>query len=347
MISNIDNNSNVKPYKIYVQHQMIGKGGYGSVYDVSDKATDKHYALKSCSKIFNHTPNTRKILRELMFGRLIKFPYIVSIEEILMPANINHFNTIWFITDLMDMDLKEVIKHNKLSLKEIQYIMYQLLQGVNYLHKSGIMHRDLKPENVLINKDYSLKISDFGLARLEDKNELNLTSYTVTRWYRAPEILLECNYDKAIDMWSIGCILGELLLRKTLFPGNNNNEQLELLCGLLGTPDIPDWIDNPISIDIIYYYCGKGNFNQVFANYDPEVVDLLSHLLEWDPNTRYTAEQSLEHPFFKNCDIRYNSNNNSPIHVNKIDFGFKEDYLDKEDLREKIVDEIKFYHPEI
>lgn len=111
----------------------------------------------------------------------------------------------------------------------MQYFLYQILRGLKYVHSAHVLHRDLKPSNLLLNSNCDLKIGDFGLARTTSETDF-MTEYVVTRWYRAPELLLNCSeYTAAIDIWSVGCILGEIMTRKPLFPGKDYVHQLRLI----------------------------------------------------------------------------------------------------------------------
>ncbi|XP_041998320.1 cyclin-dependent kinase G1-like [Salvia splendens] len=148
--------------------------------------------------------------------------------------------------------------------------MCQILDGVRFLHDNGVMHRDLKPANILINERNRLNICDFGLSRWENGSG-SYTPGMVTQWYRAPEILMgETNYTSAVDMWSVGCIMAELVLRKVLFPGKSEIEQLTLIHSSLGHAML----------------CTSTG------------LDLLLSLLALDPNQRITADDALKHPWF-------------------------------------------------
>lgn len=141
----------------------------------------------------------------------------------------------------MEADLHQIIRSEQsLTDAHYQYFIYQICRGLKYIHSANVLHRDLKPGNLLVNADCELKICDFGLARgLSDSQDTGfMTEYVATRWYRAPEIMLaHRNYTKAIDMWSVGCILAELLGGKPLFKGRDYVDQLNQILGVLGTPD--------------------------------------------------------------------------------------------------------------
>lgn len=148
--------------------------------------------------------------------------------DIVLPENKTGYDDIYIVTDLMETDLHRVIYSKQPLTKEhIQYFMYQLLRGVLYMHSANVIHRDLKPSNILLNKHCDLKICDLGLGRGYDTIEDFMTEYVVTRWYRAPEVILNASeYTNAIDIWSIGCIFAELLGRTALFPGENFLDQI-------------------------------------------------------------------------------------------------------------------------
>jgi mitogen-activated protein kinase 15 len=133
---------------------------------------------------------------------------------------------IYLVFDFMDTDLHAVIRANILEDIHKQYIIYQVLKCLKYMHSANLLHRDLKPSNLLLNSECHVKVADYGLARSLDTKDPDsqplLTDYVATRWYRAPEILLGSNkYTKGVDMWSLGCILAELLLGKPVFPGTS------------------------------------------------------------------------------------------------------------------------------
>lgn len=144
----------------------------------------------------------------------------------------------------METDLFKLLRTQVLSNQHVCYFTYQILRGLKYIHSANVLHRDLKPSNLLLNSNCDLKICDFGLARVSDPTEVQegqLTEYVATRWYRAPEIMLNARgYSKAIDVWSVGCILAEMLTNQPLFPGQHYLEQLNLIFNFLGSPSQAD-----------------------------------------------------------------------------------------------------------
>ncbi|CAB4054186.1 NLK [Lepeophtheirus salmonis] len=168
---------------------------------------------------------------------------VLSCLDILQPPHVDVFQEIYMITELMQSDLhKIIVSPQHLSSDHIKVFLYQILRGVKYLHSAKIMHRDIKPGNLLVNANCVLKICDFGLARvIEDDTSKHMTQEVVTQYYRAPEILMGANhYTTSVDIWSVGCIFGELLGRRILFQAISPIQQLELITDLLGTPSLSD-----------------------------------------------------------------------------------------------------------
>ncbi|GMF05632.1 unnamed protein product [Ambrosiozyma monospora] len=186
----------------------------------------------------------------------------------------------------MECDLHQIIRSNQpLTDSHYQSFVYQTLCGLKYIHSADVLHRDLKPGNLLVNADCELKICDFGLARGyssdSEKNQGFLTEYVATRWYRAPEIIL-CyqNYSKAIDIWSVGCILAELLGGRTLFKGKDYVDQLHQILKVLGTPS-EETIQSIHSVKAQDYvrslpFMPGIPFQEKYPNATPLSIDLLS-----------------------------------------------------------------------
>jgi serine/threonine protein kinase len=222
-----------------VEH--LGSGTYGVVCAAHDKELDCNIAIKKCKDIFSSKILAKRTVREVRLLRLVDHENIIKVKTILEPTNIA-FTDIYVVFEVMDTDLAEIIKSGHiLSGQHLKYFTFQLLQALKYMHAAHIVHRDLKPRNLLINKDCTLKVADFGLARIyNDDNSSTIaamTEYVTTRWYRAPEVLVGWGkYGSAVDMWSTGCILAELINREPILPGKECWHQLSLICQLLGKP---------------------------------------------------------------------------------------------------------------
>jgi len=230
----------------YVLHDVVGQGAQGIICAADDRlgeAGATSVAIKKVSNVFEDPMAAKRLLREVQLLRHFTHDNILRLRDLSIAGE-----DIYIVTELMDCDLHFVISSGQLlSDDHIQYFLFQLLLGLNHIHVTGVVHRDLKPHNILLNKDCELRLADFGLARhlavgdqqASDDQRL-LTMYVTTRWYRAPELLcLNESYSTAVDMWSVGCILAEMLGRRALFPGRDYLDQIRLIIECLGTPSVP------------------------------------------------------------------------------------------------------------
>jgi len=342
-----------KQYEIV---DAIGSGAYGSVVSAMDTEADSaefhNVAIKKVDRVFEHPILAKRTLRELKILRLLNHENIVKLLTVLPVQDRSSFEDIYMVTELMDTDLASVIKSPEpLSIEHVRLLFYQLLRGLKYLHSANILHRDLKPRNLLINSNCDLKICDFGLARANLHNlhfkSAAMSDYVTTRWFRAPELLLSWKkYTKAVDMWSVGCILAELLFRKPLFMGDSTEEQLKKIIEVLGTPTEAEVKNFPRqkSRDFIYGLGetkGKG-VGHLSPEVDPEALDLLEKLLKFDPHKRLTVEEALMHPFL--ADHHYPEDEPSCGKLSTFDFEFETKNLKCDGLRELLHAETQLYH---
>ncbi|OQS03258.1 serine/threonine protein kinase, partial [Thraustotheca clavata] len=296
----------------YRMVKVVGKGTYGVVIAASDCINGGTYAIKKIAQFMRHPKVAMLAFREIqLMNKVGAHPNIMGIHELQKPLSFETFDDLYIVQALMETDLCRVI-HSKehLSDEHIQYLMYQLLCGIRYIHSANVLHRDLKPSNVLINSDCFIKICDFGLARFATDQDLEegLSEYVVTRWYRAPELLLANTYATSIDVWSVGCIFGELLGRRVLFPGKSYVDQLKVIIEVVGTPSTFSFCDNPSARRFAGRqlltqspYIEKVAWTEIFPHANPEALSLLDKLLQFDPSERITAEEALQHPYFDSC----------------------------------------------
>ncbi|SCO74767.1 mitogen-activated protein kinase 1, putative [Plasmodium vivax] len=285
--------------------RKIGKGAYGVVYKARCKKNRKIVAVKKIFGAFQNSTDAQRTFREIMFlHQLNGHDNIITLMDVIRAKN---DNDIYLVFDYMETDLHEVIKADLLEEIHKRYIIYQLLRALKYIHSGMLLHRDIKPSNILLNSECHIKVGDFGLARsistdLSENKIPVLTDYVATRWYRAPEILLgSTNYTEGVDMWSLGCIMGELLLGRPLFRGNSTMNQLEKIIQVIGKPTKKDMDDikSPFTDTIISSFVNikRKNFSEIFAKASVEAVDLLKRLLQFNPTKRISAEDALRHKY--------------------------------------------------
>ena len=240
-------------------------------------------------------------IREMRILQQMDSPFIIKLKEMATLRSENK-RELFFVFPFMENDLTGLLNSSELKLEHLKCYAKQLLQGVSYLHNiQKAMHRDIKTSNLLINNKGELKIADFGLAKQIDPYKQSYTPNLITRWFRAPEILLgDRNYGPAVDMWGVGCVLGEMFTKKPILMGSSDLHQLELVCQLCGTPDsqsMPGCESLPdLPAVSLPKYTRK--VKETFEKYDKQAADLIDKLLVLDKNKRLTAEEALKHPFF-------------------------------------------------
>ncbi|KAF7211176.1 mitogen-activated protein kinase 15 isoform X2 [Nothobranchius furzeri] len=302
-VSEVEEHISVK----YEIKKRIGKGAYGIVWRAVDRQTGEIVAVKKIFDAFRNRTDAQRTFREIMF--LQEFGDHPNIVKLLNVIRAQNDKDIYLIFEYMDTDLHAVIKKGSL-LKDVhkRYVMYQLLKANRYLHSGSVIHRDQKPSNVLLDSDCIVKLCDFGLARSlnqiqEDSGNPALTEYVATRWYRAPEILLgSTRYSNGVDMWSLGCILGEMLLGKALFPGTSTINQIEKIMSAIPNPSPEDVIAirSEYGSSVIQRMLLKPQVpleDLLQPSVPPDAIDLLKRLLVFNPDKRLTADQALQHPY--------------------------------------------------
>uniref|UniRef100_A0ACB8F5Z3 Mitogen-activated protein kinase 14 n=1 Tax=Sphaerodactylus townsendi TaxID=933632 RepID=A0ACB8F5Z3_9SAUR len=249
----------------YQNLSPVGSGAYGSVCSAFDNKTAQRVAVKKLSRPFQSIIHAKRTYRELRLLKHMKHENVIGLLDVFTPAkSLEEFNDVYLVTHLMGADLNNIVKCQKLTDDHVQFLIYQILRGLKYIHSADIIHRDLKPSNLAVNEDCELKILDFGLARHTDDE---MTGYVATRWYRAPEIMLNwMHYNQTVDIWSVGCIMAELLTGRTLFPGTDLASEVQQDCN-------PDPQSLPVSRRFTYPDCdGRDKENRLFS---PALVGLL------------------------------------------------------------------------
>ncbi|XP_041105181.1 mitogen-activated protein kinase 15-like isoform X2 [Polyodon spathula] len=294
----------------YEIKRRLGKGAYGIVWKGIDRKTGEIIAVKKIFDAFRNRTDAQRTFREIMF--LQEFGGHPNIIKLLNVIKAQNDKDIYLVFEYMETDLHAVIKKGNL-LKDVhkRYIMYQLLKATKFLHSGNVIHRDQKPSNILLDTDCFVKLCDFGLARSlyqiqEDSGNPALTEYVATRWYRAPEILLASSsrYTKGVDMWSVGCILGEMLLGKPLFPGTSTINQIEKILSGIAPPSNEDVVSikSDYGTSVIQKMLSRPRVpleTLLPPSAPPDGLDLMSRLLVFNPDKRLTAEKALEHPYVR------------------------------------------------
>jgi len=283
--------------------QKLGKGAYGIVWKAIEKRSRQVVALKKCFDAFRNATDAQRTFREIMYlqalaghDNLIRLQHVVKAEN---------DRDIYLTFDHMETDLHAVIRASILEEIHKKYIIYQLLKALKFMHSAELLHRDIKPSNMLLNSDCHVKLCDFGLCRsvaeTQGPNSV-LTDYVATRWYRAPEILLgSTRYTKGVDMWAVGCILGEMVSGRPIFPGTSTMNQLEKTLEVTGRPSAEDIesIHSPFAATMLESIppSHQVSLPELFPTASQETLDLIGRCLQFNPDNRISAEGALAHPY--------------------------------------------------
>ncbi|KAH7971985.1 hypothetical protein HPB52_004638 [Rhipicephalus sanguineus] len=330
----------------YTNLAYIGEGAYGMVVSAFDNETNEKVAIKKIS-LFEHQNYCQRTLREIKILTRFKHENIIDIRDIIRASTIEQMKDVYIVQCLMETDLYKLLKTQKLSSDYICYFLYQILRGLNYIHSANVLHRDLKPSNLLLNTTCDLKICDFVLPRVADPEHDHtgfLTEYVATRWYRAPEIMLNSKgYSQAIDVWSVGCILAEMVSNRPLFPGKHNLDQLNHILGVLGSPG-PDDLNCIINEKARSYlqslpHKAKIPWSKLYPDADPKALDLLDKMLTFNPHRRINVEEALAHPYLE----QYYDPGDELVADEPFKFEAELDYLPKEQLKVLVFEETKLF----
>uniref|UniRef100_A0A8C6BKH1 Mitogen-activated protein kinase n=3 Tax=Cetacea TaxID=9721 RepID=A0A8C6BKH1_MONMO len=293
----------------YTQLQYIGEGAYGMVSSAYDHVRKTRVAIKKISP-FEHQTYCQRTLREIQILLRFRHENVIGIRDILRAPTLEAMRDVYIVQDLMETDLYKLLKSQQLSNDHICYFLYQILRGLKYIHSANVLHRDLKPSNLLINTTCDLK-----------------------------------GYTKSIDIWSVGCILAEMLSNRPIFPGKHYLDQLNHILGILGSPSQED-LNCIINMKARNYLQSlpsktKVAWAKLFPKSDPKALDLLDRMLTFNPNKRITVEEALAHPYLE----QYYDPTDEPVAEEPFTFDMELDDLPKERLKELIFQETARFQP--
>ncbi|GMR38542.1 hypothetical protein PMAYCL1PPCAC_08737 [Pristionchus mayeri] len=303
--------------KRYTNLKFISGGSQGTVVSADDVVEKRKVAIKKMHQPFYNTMSAKRAHREFVLLSSIKHPNIIETFSVFTPQETKeNFTDVYLVMEFMQMNLHQAIETFRLDHKTLSFFIYQILCAVNHLHREGIIHRDLKPSNIVVDAKCNLKVLDFGLARLISSAGDRMTTYVVTRYYRAPEVVLGLQYSEKADVWSIGCIFAEIINQQVLFPGKNSVNQWFEIIKTLGTPSeefmaqLPESIQKQVrglpveaghSIEellpdrnfLAHSECERAHLTASDAR------RLSSKMLTYDPNERYSVKQALQDPYVR------------------------------------------------
>ena len=289
----------------YEKGPTLGEGTFGRVFRATNRRTGRLVAIKKIRMGKAKEGVNVTAIREIKFLKELQHKNVIELIEVFP-----HKRNLYLVYEYMTSDLEAIIKDKanvRLKTGDIKAYMQAILEGLAACHRYWIMHRDVKPNNILLGPGGEVKLADFGAGRIfGSPNDRKFTTQVFARWYRAPELLFDSQrYSSAVDMWAVGCVFAELMLRRPWLPGNNDLEQLSLIFDALGTPTEEQWPGMkalPTASQVVFKPIpapSAVSLRQLFRC-DADAIDLLQHFLCFDPSRRITAEEALKHEYFQN-----------------------------------------------
>eukprot|EP01031_Cornospumella_fuschlensis_P026609 gene26608-32158_t len=346
--------------------KILGKGSYGVVISAFSEKHQKKVAIKKITPVTKHVYDAKHVLREIRILRYLGVhKNIVSLEDLYLREQQDE---LYIIMELMDSDLHQVIQSKQvLTDAHVRHFMLQICNGLKFLHDHHIIHRDLKPGNILVNRDCTVRITDFGLAREkpegsnghaggdeeDERMDPAMTVHVVTRWYRSPELMLlpDGLYSYSVDMWSVGCIHAELILRRPLFPGRTFLHQLQLIFDVLGGGGWADWSKGGgLSTEARQFLMQQGSkkgkrWEEVFPSGTSSMaMHFISRCLAFPPATRTSVSDALMHPYLQGSSGGVGAGAACVV-VEGLDFDF-ERASSRYHLKQLIVEEVAAFRKE-
>lgn len=282
----------------YKTMKVLGDGTYGSVMLGKAYETGEIVAIKKMKRKYYSWEECMN-LREVKSLRKLNHTNLIKLKEV-----IRENDQLYFVFEYMKENLYQLMKNRDKLFPEsaVRNIMYQILQGLAFMHKTGFFHRDMKPENLLCSGPEIVKIADFGLVR-ETRSRPPYTDYVSTRWYRAPEVLLRStNYSSPIDIFALGCIMAELYTLRPLFPGSSEVDMIFKICSVMGTPTKEEWPEGhqlAAAMNFKFPKIVATPLRQLIPNASSEGVQIMYDMLRWNPQRRPTSQQTLRYSFFQ------------------------------------------------
>lgn len=334
----------VPSYYSLVRH--AGSGAYGSVDVFVDTRSGEMRAIKKINNVFTDGLRVAThAVRELRMLHHLQHPNIISLCDVVVPDSCDAFDDVYLVMQHMPYDLRYVMESGcVLSARHIRHIMYQLVLAIQHIHAAHIIHRDVKPENILLDACCNVKLCDFGLAR-GNRRPTIAWSRVQTIYYRAPEVALQCpRLSNKIDMWSVGCVMAELLAGRVLFPCETDLDLIRCIFAALGTPQHMSRLGAPENIrkaKMLPRSTGVP-LQQLLKTTDADALDLVRRLLAVDPRERISAHEALYHPYFSEC-----SREEHILYAEHYDYSYERRCISLESIRRKCYETLVEIHTDL